>query len=131
VQPPRGLPGLPRNVVALGFVSLLTDVSTEMIVPVLPLFVVGVLGASMANVGVIEGAAESTAAFMRLGSGWLSDRSGRRKPFLFFGYGISAVTKAALALALSWPMVLALRFGDRVGKGLRNPPRDALIADSV
>jgi MFS family permease len=128
---PRGLPGLPRNVIALGVVSLLTDVSTEMIVPVLPLFVVGVLGASMASVGVIEGVAESTAAFMRLGSGWLSDRSGHRKPFLFFGYGISAVAKAALAVALSWPMVLALRFGDRIGKGLRNPPRDALIADSV
>ena len=128
---PRGLPGLPRNVVALGFVSLLTDVSTEMIIPVLPLFVVGVLGASMASIGVIEGVAESTAALMRLGSGWLSDRIGRRKPFLVFGYGISAVAKAALALALTWPMVLALRFSDRVGKGLRNPPRDALIADSV
>ena len=128
---PHGLQGLPRNVVALGVVSLLTDVSTEMIVPVLPLFVVGVLGASMASVGAIEGVAESTAALMRLGSGWLSDRSGHRKPFILFGYGISAVTKAALALALSWPMVLALRFGDRVGKGLRNPPRDALIADSV
>jgi MFS family permease len=127
----RGLPGLPRNVVALGFVSLLTDVSSEMIVPVLPLFVVGVLGASMASVGVIEGVAESTAALMRLGSGWLSDRVGRRKPFIFFGYGISAVAKAALAVALTWPTVLALRFGDRVGKGLRNPPRDALIADSV
>ncbi len=123
--------GLPRNVVALGFVSLLTDVSTEMIVPVLPLFVVGVLKASMASVGVIEGVAESTAALMRLGSGWLSDRIGRRKPFLFLGYGLSAVAKAALGVVLSWPMVLALRFGDRVGKGLRNPPRDALIADSV
>ena len=126
-----GFPGLPRNVVALGFVSLLTDVSTEMIVPVLPLFVVGVLKASMASVGIIEGVAESTAALMRLGSGWLSDRIGRRKPFLVFGYGISAAAKAALALALAWPAVLALRFGDRVGKGLRNPPRDALIADSV
>ena len=128
---PRGLPGLTRNVVALGFVSLLTDVSTEMIVPVLPLFVVGVLRASMASIGIIEGVAESTAALMRLGSGWLSDRIGRRKPFLTFGYGLSAVAKAALAAALSWPMVLALRFTDRVGKGLRNPPRDALIADSV
>jgi MFS family permease len=128
---PGGPGGLPRNVVALGFVSLLTDVSTEMIVPVLPLFVVGVLKASMASVGVIEGVAESTAALMRLGSGWLSDRTGRRKPFLFFGYGISAVAKAALAAVLSWPMVLLLRFSDRVGKGLRNPPRDALIAESV
>ncbi len=102
-----------------------------MIVPVLPLFVVGVLKASLASVGVIEGVAESTAALMRLGSGWLSDRIGRRKPFLFFGYGLSAVAKAALGVVLSWPMVLALRFADRVGKGLRNPPRDALIADSV
>jgi MFS family permease len=125
------LPGLPRNVVALGFVSLLTDVSTEMIIPVLPLFVTGVLKASMASVGVIEGVAESTAALMRLGSGWLSDRIGRRKPFLFFGYGLSAVAKAAMAVAMSWPAVLGLRFADRVGKGLRNPPRDALIADSV
>ena len=128
---PAGLPGLARNVVALGVVSLLTDVSTEMIVPVLPLFVVSVLGASPAGLGIIEGVAESTAALMRLGSGWLSDRMGRRKPFMLFGYGISAVTKGALALALSWPAVLGLRFGDRVGKGLRNPPRDALIADSV
>jgi MFS family permease len=130
-EPSRGLPGLPRNVVALGVVSLLTDISTEMIVPVLPLFVVSVLGASAAGLGLIEGVAESTAALMRLGSGWLSDRIGRRKPFMLFGYGLSAVAKAALALALSWPMVLGLRFGDRVGKGLRNPPRDALIADSV
>ena len=127
----RGIPGLPRNVVALGVVSLLTDVSSEMIVPVLPLFVVGVLGASPAGLGLIEGVAESTAALMRLGSGWLSDRMGSRKPFMLFGYGLSAAAKAALAAALSWPTVLALRFGDRVGKGLRNPPRDALIADSV
>jgi MFS family permease len=115
------IPGLPRNVVALGVVSLLTDVSSEMIVPVLPLFVVGVLGASPAGLGLIEGVAESTAAIMRLGSGWLSDRIGRRKPFMLFGYGLSAVAKAALALAASWPAVLGLRFGDRVGKGLRNP----------
>jgi MFS family permease len=130
-KPGRGLPGLPRNVVALGVVSLLTDASTEMIVPVLPLFVMSLPGASVAGLGVIEGVAESTAALMRLGSGWLSDRIGKRKPFILFGYGISAVAKAALALAASWPMVLGLRFGDRVGKGLRNPPRDALIADSV
>jgi MFS family permease len=127
----RGVPGLSRNVVALGVVSLLTDVSSEMIVPVLPLFVVSVLGASPAGLGLIEGVAESTAALMRLGSGWLSDRVGQRKPFMLLGYGLSAVAKAALALAASWPAVLGLRFGDRVGKGLRNPPRDALIADSV
>ncbi len=127
----RGPAGVTRNVVALGMVSLLTDVSTEMILPVLPLFVTGVLHASVTSVGVIEGVAECTAAMLRLASGWLSDRIGRRKPFLMFGYGISTVAKGAMALAASWPAILALRFADRVGKGLRNPPRDALIADSV
>jgi len=125
------LGGINRNVVCLGIVSLLTDVSTEMIVPVMPLFVTAVLGASIANLGLIEGVAESTASVLRIGSGWLSDRIGRRKPFLMFGYGLSAAAKLSLAWAGSWPAVLGLRFSDRVGKGLRNPPRDALIADSV
>jgi MFS family permease len=128
-DPPPG--GLNRNVAALGIVSLLTDASTEMILPVLPLFVTGVLHGSVASVGVIEGVAECTATVLRLGSGWLSDRTQQRRPFLFFGYGLSAVAKGALALAGSWGGVLGLRFADRVGKGLRNPPRDALIADSV
>src|SRR5262249_57738741 len=96
-----------------------------------PLFVTTVLGASPIGLGLIEGVAESTASVLRIGSGWLSDRIGQRKPFLMFGYGLSTVAKAALAAAGSWPTVLGLRFGDRVGKGLRNPPRDALIADSV
>ena len=122
---------MPRNVVALGFTSLLTDVSSEMILPVLPLFVTGVLRASVASLGVIEGVAECTSALLRVGSGWLSDRVGRRKPFILFGYGLSTVAKATLAVAGTWPAVLGLRFADRVGKGLRNPPRDALIADSV
>ncbi len=120
-----------RNVVSLGITSLLTDVSTEMLIPVLPLFITVTLGASAASLGLIEGVAESTASLLRLSSGWLSDRVGRRKPFLILGYGISTVAKAAFALAVSWPMVLVMRFTDRVGKGLRNPPRDALIADSV
>jgi MFS family permease len=127
----RGIPGITRNVAALGVVSLLTDVSTEMIIPVLPLFVTGVLRASVASLGVIEGVAESTASLLRIASGLISDRIGRRKPFLMFGYGLSAAAKTSLAAAGSWPAVLALRFSDRVGKGLRNPPRDALIADSV
>ncbi len=130
-SPPNAPRGVTRNIVALGVVSLLTDVSTEMIIPVLPLFVVGVLRASAASVGVIEGVAECTATVLRLGSGWLSDRTQSRRPFLLFGYGLSAVAKGALALAGSWGAVLGLRFADRVGKGLRNPPRDALIADSV
>lgn len=124
-------PGLTRNVWALGFTSLFTDVSSEMIVPVLPLFVTGVLHASVASLGVIEGVAESTASLLRLSSGWLSDRVGRRKPFLVAGYGLSGLAKVAFALAGSWGAVLGLRFADRVGKGLRNPPRDALLADSV
>jgi len=127
----QGLPGINRNIVALGFTSLLTDVSSEMLIPVLPLFVTTVLRASVSSLGVIEGVAESTAALLRIGSGWLSDRVGRRKPFLVFGYGLSGAAKAAMAGAASWPAVLALRFSDRVGKGLRSPPRDALIADSV
>lgn len=132
--PPAPTPrfaGINRNIVGLGITSLLTDVSTEMIIPVLPLFITGTLKASVASLGVIEGVAESTASLLRLGSGWLSDRIGRRKPFLMFGYGLSTVAKATLAIAASWPAVLGLRFADRVGKGLRNPPRDALIADSV
>jgi MFS family permease len=124
-------PGVPRNVVALGFVSLFTDISSEMIIPVLPLFVTVTLRAPVAGLGVIEGVAECTATVLRVASGWLSDRVGSRKPFLVFGYGLSAVAKAALALAASWGAVLGLRFVDRVGKGLRNPPRDALIAESV
>ncbi len=123
--------GVNRNVFALGLVSLFTDASTEMILPVLPLFLVGVLRASAASVGVVEGVAECTATVLRLFSGWLSDRTQSRRPFLFFGYGVSAVAKGALAAAGSWGAVLGLRFADRVGKGLRNPPRDALIADSV
>jgi MFS family permease len=127
---PTARPGR-RNVVALGWVSLLTDVSTEMIIPVLPSFVTGPLHASVASLGVIEGVAECTATVLRALSGWLSDRIGRRKPFLVLGYGISTVAKGGMAFAASWPAMLGLRFSDRVGKGLRNPPRDALIADSV
>ena len=129
--PARGLAGINRNIVALGFTSLFTDVSTEMIIPILPLFITGTLKASVASLGVIEGVAESTASLLRLSSGWLSDRIGRRKPFLLLGYGISGVAKATMAIAATWPAVLGLRFADRLGKGLRNPPRDALIADSV
>jgi MFS family permease len=119
------------NVVALGFGSLLTDVSTEMVIPILPAFVTGTLKASVASLGVIEGVAECTATALRIVSGWLSDRIGRRKPFMLLGYGVSTVAKGALGLAGTWGAVLGLRFADRVGKGLRNPPRDALIADSV
>src|SRR5262252_7822242 len=130
-RPPEPIPGGRRNVVALGWVSLFTDVSSEMIVPVLPGFVTQTLRASVASLGIIEGVAECTATVLRLGSGWLSDRIGRRKPFMVAGYGLSTVAKSLLAFAGSWQSVLGLRFSDRVGKGLRNPPRDALIAASV
>lgn len=130
-RPGVNRPGVNRNVLALGWTSLLTDISSEMIVPVLPAFVTGTLKASVASLGVIEGVAECTATALRIVSGWLSDRIGRRKPFMLLGYGISTAAKGAMALAGSWGAVLGLRFSDRVGKGLRNPPRDALIADSV
>ena len=128
---PRRLAGFHPNVVALGLTSFFTDVSTEMLVPVIPLFVTATLGASVASLGVIEGVAECTASALRLVAGRISDRIGRRKPFLIAGYGLSTVCKTAMALARSWPAMLGLRFGDRVGKALRNPPRDALIADST
>jgi len=122
---------LTGNVLVSGLVSFFTDISSEMIVPVLPLFVTTVLGASMMVVGLIEGIAESTASVMRSFAGLLSDRLGRRKPLIVSGYGLSNITKPLLALAGSWGQVLAIRFADRLGKGIRGAPRDALIADSV
>lgn len=99
--------------------------------PVLPLFLTTVLGAPMTVVGLIEGIAESTASVLRTFAGWLSDRIGRRKPLLIFGYSLSNLTKPLLALTGSWQQVLLIRFVDRMGKGVRGAPRDALIADSV
>jgi len=122
---------LPHNVRALGLVSFLTDLSTEMIYPLLPLFLSSVLGASVAFIGLVEGIAESTASLLKLVSGWLADRSGRRKSLVFVGYGISTVVKPLFAVAAAPWHVLALRFGERFGKGIRTAPRDALIADST
>lgn len=123
--------GLHRNVVALGVTSLLTDVSSEMLVPIVPLFVTATLHASVASLGVIEGVAECVASTLRLVSGRLADRASRRKPFVVAGYALSGAAKTGMALAQSWGAVLGLRFADRVGKALRSPPRDALIADST
>jgi MFS family permease len=122
--------GVPRNVKALGVVSLLTDASSEMVYPVLPLFLANVLGAPVTAIGVIESVAEATASFLKAGSGWLSDRVGRRRPLIALGYTISNAAKPLLALTAGWPAVLLLRFSDRFGKGVRTAPRDALIADS-
>jgi MFS family permease len=118
-------------VLALSAVSLLTDLSSEIIYPLLPLFLSTVLGASAATLGAIEGAAESTAALLKLASGWLSDRMARRKPLVVAGYLLASVARPLVGLATTAGQVLAIRLTDRVGKGIRGAPRDALIADSV
>ncbi len=125
------LRGITRNVVALGIVSLLTDVSSELLVYVVPLFLANVLAATPTVIGVIEGIAESVAAFVKLGSGRLSDRIGRRKVLVGTGYSASVAAKALYVVATAWPIVLVARVGDRIGKGIRTAPRDALIADST
>jgi MFS family permease len=122
-------PPLPRSVVALGFVSLAMDLSSEMIHALLPLFMVGTLGLSVAAVGLIDGIAESTASITKVFSGWLSDRLGRRKPLILLGYGLAACSKPLFAIASGAFPILAARFADRIGKGIRGAPRDALIAD--
>ncbi len=121
---------LKKNIFFLGIVSLLTDVSSEMIYPLLPLFLSTVLGVSIPFIGLIEGVAESTASLMKVVSGWLSDRARRRKPFVWIGYSLSTVVKPLFAISTAGWQVLLLRFGDRVGKGIRTSPRDAIIADS-
>ena len=120
---------LPAGVWLLGLVSLLMDVSSEMVHSLLPLFLVGTLGASMVTVGFIEGIAEATALIVKVFSGVLSDRLGRRKGLALLGYGIGALSKPAFALAAGVGMVTAARFVDRVGKGIRGAPRDALLAE--
>lgn len=122
---------LGRNVLVLSAVSLLTDVATEMTYPLIPVFLSTVLGAGAMSVGVIEGAAESTAALLKLASGWWSDRVSRRKPLVVAGYAIASLVRPLIGLAQSVTQVLAIRVTDRVGKGIRTSPRDALIADSV
>lgn len=123
--------GIKKNVFVLGLVSLFTDISSEMLFPIIPIFLTAVLGAPMAVVGIIEGIAESTASILKVVSGWLSDKSGKRKPFVIYGYSLSAISKPLLAFASTWHFVLVARFLDRFGKGLRNSARDALIADST
>ncbi len=123
--------GITRNVVALALVSLLTDISSEMLVYVIPLFLANVLAASPSIIGLIEGLAESTAAVLKLVSGAISDRIGRRRLLVGLGYGTSVFAKAVYLVANSWPVVLVARLGDRLGKGIRTAPRDALIADST
>jgi MFS family permease len=121
--------GIPGSVWVLGFVSLLMDVSSELIHSLLPVFMVTVLGTSVLAVGLIEGLAEATALIVKVFSGVLSDWFGKRKPLAVLGYGMAAVSKPLFALATSTGMVLVARLSDRIGKGIRGAPRDALIAD--
>jgi len=122
---------LSRTVKVLGLVSLFMDASSEMIYPLLPIFLSSVLGAGVAFIGVIEGIAEGTASILRAFSGYISDRVGKRKALIFAGYGLSAVIKPFFAAADAAWQVLVVRFLDRVGKGLRTAPRDAMIADTT
>ncbi|PYS84036.1 MAG: MFS transporter [Acidobacteria bacterium] len=122
---------LPRNVLAIGLVSLLNDASSEFIYPLLPLFLTLTLGASPFAVGVIEGGAESLSGFLKLFSGYFSDRRGRRKGLVVFGYGLASAVRPLIGLATSWPQVFAIRLTDRFGKGVRSAPRDAMIADAA
>ena len=122
-------PAIPRSVWMLGFVSLFMDVSSELIHSLLPVFMVSSLGASVVAVGIIEGIAESTALIVKVFSGAISDYLGKRKSLAVIGYGLGALSKPLFALALSVNWVLAARFMDRIGKGIRGAPRDALVAD--
>ena len=123
--------GLNPNVFFLGMVSLLTDVSSEMIFTLVPFFLCNVLGAATTIVGIVGGVSESTDAIFRIFSGWVSDKLGKRKLLAVLGYSLSTIAKPFMYLASTWGVVLAVRFGDRVGKGIRTSPRDALVADSV
>jgi len=118
-------------VVTLGWVSFLSDVASDMIYPLLPDFLTRTLAASPAALGLIEGVAETTASFAKLLSGWWSDRARRRKPLVAAGYALAAVARPLVGLATSWIQVLSIRFADRVGKGIRTAPRDALLSDLV
>jgi MFS family permease len=118
-------------IVVLGLVSLFTDLSSNMIVPILPLYLTSVLHVQVGSIGIIEGIAESTASILKLFSGWITDRVGKHKLLMLIGYGLSNVTKPFFALSASWGQVLMIRFSDRFGKGIRTSPRDALVADST
>ncbi len=127
----RKIWGVSPNIFFLGIVSFLTDISSEMIFTLVPLFLCNVLGAATTVVGLIGGLSESIDALFRMFSGWFSDRIGKRKSLAVAGYTISTVAKPFMYLASTWGMVLGVRFGDRVGKGIRTSSRDALLADSA
>jgi len=122
---------LPKNVWAVSLTSFFMDISSEMVTNILPLFLANVLGVQPTLIGLIEGVAESTASLLKIFSGWISDRLKSRKWLAVIGYGFSALSKPFYLLASSWGFVAAIRWSDRVGKGIRTAPRDALIADSI
>ena len=135
--PPRGTDpsgnpldryGLSRPVWLLGWISFFTDAASEMIYPLLPLFLTRVLGAGAMSVGIIEGVAEGANSLLKILSGWLADRSGQPKTLVLAGYGLSSAVRPLIALVTGWPQVLAVRFTDRLGKGIRSSPRDAMLA---
>ncbi len=123
--------GFGKNVTIAGLVSFFMDVSSEMIYPLVPLFLANVLGVNKSVIGLIEGIAESTASLLKVFSGWFSDRIGNRKLLMALGYGISTLSRPFVALATGWQHVLGSRFIDRLGKGVRTAPRDAIIAESA
>ena len=122
---------LPRTVVVIGLVSLLNDFASEMVTPLIPLLLITVLAAGPLALGFIEGLADTITNLLKLWAGRRSDRAGRRKPFILFGYALSNLVRPLLGLSGSWLMVLGIRVTDRVGKGLRTAPRDALLADAI
>ncbi len=124
-------PFLPRTVIILGLVSFLNDTASEMITPLLPIFLTATLGAGPAVGGLVEGVAEATASLLKLVSGRMADKGVNHKGLVLGGYSISNLARPLIGLALSWNLVLLFRFLDRVGKGLRTSPRDALIAAST
>lgn len=123
--------GFSKNVFFTGLVSFFMDLSSEMIYPLVPLFLANVLGINKSMIGLIEGIAESTASLLKVFSGWLSDRIGQRKNLMLAGYAISTLSRPIIAVAGAWEQVLASRFVDRLGKGIRTAPRDAIIAEST
>ncbi len=131
IRNPQSFLRLPRTVIALSLVSLFNDASGEIIYPLLPLFLTETLGASKTFVGLVEGIAESVSSLLKLPAGWYSDRLPKRKGVVIVGYSIASLIRPLLALAVAAWQVLALRFIDRLGKGLRSAPRDAMIADAA
>ena len=125
------LKNLPQNIWAVSLTSFLMDISSEMIINILPIFLSSVLGVKTNIIGIIEGVAEATASILKVFSGWLSDKMRSRKWLAVLGYGLSAIVKPLFYFASSWSAVAGIRWGDRVGKGIRTAPRDALVADTV